>query len=255
MSLSTFTKSVQVTLKRHSPQILTGLGIAGMVATTVMAVKATPKALKICEDLRHEYVNDYQEEPTKIDYVKAAWKCYIPAVVTGAASVACIVGASSVHVRRNAALATAYALSETAIKEYKEKVVETIGEKKERSVRDAIAKDHIEKNPVTKNEVILTEKGNTLCYDMLSGRYFKSDVDKLKRAENELNRLMLDEGSVSLNDFYYEIGLDDIKLGSQLGWDTRNGLISLDFSSQLASDGTPCLVLDFSIPPRYDYYK
>lgn len=253
MNLSNITKSIRTTLKKRSPEILTGIGIAGMIATTVMAVQATPKALVLIEE-RKEALE--VEELAITETIKAAWKCYIPTAVTGALSIACIVGASSVNARRNAAIATAYTLSETAMREYKDKVIETIGEKKEQSVRDAIAKDRIDKNPVTKNEVVITEKGNTLCYDSISGRYFKSDIEKLKGAINELNRQMLNDGSVSLNDFYYEIGLDNIKIGDDLGWDTRQEeLIELNFSSQLADDGTPCLVLDFAIAPKYDYYK
>ena len=127
------------------------------------------------------------------------------------------------------------------------------GEKKHETVKDAIAKDKIEKNPIAMQEVIITEKGNTLCYDVLSGRYFKGDIDKIKKAENELNRQMRDEMYISLNDFYYEIGLENIKLGDELGWNINEGYIDLSFSSQLASDGTPCLVIDYAVAPRYDY--
>lgn len=245
-------KRIGSAAKKHSPEILTGVGVAGMVATTIMAVRATPKAMLLINEKEVELGVD---ELTAAEVVKTAWKCYIPATITGVTSIACIIGASSVNARRNAALATAYTLSETALKEYKAKVIETIGDKKEQTVRDAIAKEKIEKNPVSNNEVVMTNKGETLCYDAISGRYFKSDIDKLKRAENILNRQMLEDGSVSLNDFYYEIGLDDIKVGDDLGWDTRTGLVSLNFSSQLATDGTPCLVLDFAVAPKYDYYK
>lgn len=252
MRLSDMTKSVRTTLSKHSPEILVGIGISGMVATTILAVRATPKALVLIEEAKREKESD---SLTPVETIQAAWKCYIPAAVTGMASIACIIGSNSVNAKRSAALATAYTLSENALREYKDKVVETIGEKKEKEVRNAIAKDKIEKNPVSSNEVILTKKGDTLCYDVLSGRYFKSDIEKLKRCMNEINRQILNDGSASLNDFYYEIGLDSIKIGDDLGWDTRQGLVDIDFSSQLASDGTPCLVLDFSIAPVYDYYR
>lgn len=253
--LSTFLKDTQLILSKHSPEILTGLGIAGMVTTTILAVKATPKAMKICEVKRLDRVNNYEEEPTKIEYIKACWKCYIPAAVTGTVSIACLVGASSVNVRRNAALATAYKLSETALTEYKEKVVETIGEKKEQTVKDAIAKDKVEQNPVNQQSIIVTGKGETLCYDSLFGRYFKSDIEKLKKIENDLNRRMRSEDYISLNEFYYEVGLDGVGAGYDLGWNIERGYIELEFSSQLASDGTPCLVVGFNTPPKYDYNR
>ena len=242
--------SLKTAIKKHSPEILTGIGIAGMITTTVMAVRATPKALILIEERKEEIGAEKLEA---MDMVKTTWACYIPAAITGTLSVACLIGASSVNARRNAALATAYTLSESALKDYQGKVIEMFGEKKNEAVKDAVAKDKVEKNPVVTREVIITEKGNTLCYDAISGRYFKSDIEKIKKAECELNRQMLDDMYVSLNDFYYEIGLDSVKLGDELGWNVDSGYIDLSFSSQLASDGTPCLVIDYSVVPRYDY--
>lgn len=250
LNLSNIAKGVRTAMIKHSPEILTGIGIAGMITTTVMAVRATPKAIKLIEE---EKDRQNIERLKPIDIIKTTWKCYIPAAITGGLSIACLIGASSVNARRNAALATAYTLSESALKEYQEKVIETIGKKKEQSVRDAIAKDRIDKNPVSSREVIITEKGNTLCYDSISGRYFKSDIDKLKKVENELNRRMRDEMYISLNEFYYEIGLNPISIGDDIGWNIDRGYIELNFSSQLTDDGNPCLVIDYQVAPRYDY--
>jgi hypothetical protein len=144
-------------------------------------------------------------------------------------------------------------LSESTLKEYQEKVIETVGERKEQAVRDSIAKDKVTNNPVENREVIITDKGNTLCYDAVSGRYFKSDIDKLKKAENDLNRRMMSEMYISLNDFYEEIGLDTIGIGDDIGWNIDKGYMELDFSSQLATDGTPCLVVSYRYEPRYDF--
>ena len=245
--------------RKHSPEILTGIGIAGMLSTTILAVRATPKALMLIEEKKREkkFAGE-QPELTKIEVVKTAWKPYIPAAVTGVASIACLVGASSVNARRNAALAAAYALSETTLADYKEKVVETIGEKKAQEVKDAIAKDQIEKNPPSKSTVITTDKGETLCYDSISGRYFKSDIEYIRRGVNNLNERLLFDTHISLNEYYDEIGLEEIfPMGEDLGWtvdpDSANkGLIELDFSSQL-TEGTPCLVVGFRNAPRYDY--
>ena len=243
-------KTIRSGLAKHSPAILTALGITGMIGTTVLAVKATPKALDLIENKKEELDKD---KLTVAETVKATWKCYVPAAITCATSAACLIGASSVHTKRNAALATAYKLSESALIEYRDKVVETIGEKKEQSVRDAIAKDHVEKNPVTNNEVIITDRGYTLCYDELSGRYFYSDIEKIKKAANELNRQMLNDMYVSLNELYYELGLEGTKLGEQMGWNVDRGLIDLKFSATVSADDRPCIVLDYRVPPMYDY--
>lgn len=251
MNLQSMTRQTLRALKKHSPGILTGIGIVGLLATSVMAVDATPKAMELIREKKEELG---VEKLTAAETVKATWKCYIPAAVTAATSVACIVGANSVNAKRQAALATACTLSETAMREYKDKVVETIGEKKEREVMDAIAKDKIEKNPVSKSEVILTNKGDTLCFDPWSSRYFKSDAEKLRKAVNDLNYQLINEGCVTLNDFYYDIGLEETRPGETLGWNiNRGGQVQFRFSSQVAEDGTPCLVLEFINPPSYDY--
>lgn len=266
-----FIKNVSNTLTKHSPEILTGLGIAGMISSTVLAVKATPKAIKLLEERKEELNKKRFNDEIERDYslkdhkeldklgfketVKTTWKCYIPTAVIMTASIACLIGASSVHIKRNAVLATAYQLSEAAAIEYKNKVIETIGAKKEEAIRDKISKDHIDQNPVTKNEIFITEKGNTLCYDHLSGRYFKSDIDKIKKSINELNHQINKSFYISLNDFYDEIGLEHTELGNVLGWNSDMGLLDLHFSSHLASEGTPCLALDFNVLPKYDYDK
>ena len=243
-------KVIRIGLDKHAPEILTGIGIAGMITTTILAVKATPKALELIEEEKEQTGS---EALKPIETVKAAWKPYIPAVVTCGASIACLIGASSVNMKRNAALATAYEISKTALAEYREKVVETIGEKKEQAIRDKIAEEHIEKNPVSKGDVIITDKGNTLCYDHHSGRYFKSDIDRIKKAVNEVNRLMLRDNYVSLNDFYDELGLEHTKIGDELGWNISDGLLELYFSSQIADDGTPCIVINYEEAPKYGF--
>lgn len=252
--LSKAVKNAKTSMSKHSPEILTGIGIAGMIGTTIVAVRATPKALKLLE-AEKELKNENGEELSKADIVRTTWKCYIPAAVTGTVSIICLIGASSVNHKRNAALVTAYTISETAFSEYRDKVIESIGEKKEREIRDEVAKDKIAKNPVKNCEVFVTEKGNTLCYDAISGRYFRSDIDKIKKAENELNHRLISEMYIALNEFYYEVGLPGTKMGDELGWNIDGGLIGLDFSSQLTEDGTPCLVIDYRIAPRYEYEK
>lgn len=250
--LSNIVKNTQMVLTKHSPEILTGIGIAGMITTTVLAVKATPKAMKLIEEKKKE---EHVDKLTPVDTVKTTWKCYIPAVVTGMTSAACLIGSNSISARRQTALLTAYNLSTAALTEYKEKVVETIGEKKEQVVREAIAKDKIEKTPVNKSEIIMTNKGETMCFEATSSRYFKSDIESIKRSVNELNRRMLSEMSISLNEYYSELGLDNTSIGDEMGWHIDDGLIELDFSSLLASDGTPCVVVDYLTPPRYNYTK
>ena len=255
-TLSKLARDVRVSLSKHSPEILVGFGIVGMVTTTVLAVKATPKALMLMEDRKEELE---VERLTPMEAVKTTWKCYVPAAVSGSVAIACIIGSNSVNSRRNAALATAYKISETAFSDYRSKVVETIGEKKERTVRDKVAEEQIKNNPISKTEVIMTGSGKTLFYDSHSARYFYSDLEKIRRAENKLNKQILcdpfDAGR-SLNDFYREIGLPETSVGEHLMWNVNIGLIEVYPSAQMAEEGTehegePCIVLNYVSPPEY----
>lgn len=250
--ITNFFKSTRKFIGKHSPEILTGIGVTGMITTTVFAVKATPKALILIEEKKKELE---VEDLTAIETVKAAWRPYVPAALICVASTSCIVGASAVNSKRNAALATAYAISERTLVKYRDKVIETIGEKKEKEVREKVAQDDVNNNKVSSTQVIVTEKGNTLCRDSISGRYFKSDIDKIKKVVNELNRQLIHQNYISLNEFYYELGLDSTKNGSYLGWNIDSGLIEVEFSACIAEDDTPCIVVDYTIAPRYDYDK
>lgn len=253
INLPRIAKNIGIAMQKHKPEILTGLGVAGMITTTVMAVKATPKALDLMAEIKekHEHEED-RKEFAKDVFTKVA-PVYIPSAILGAASIACVIGASAVNYRRNAALATAFSLSESALKEYQDKVVETIGEKKERVVRDAVAKDKVDKVPVETTEVYVTEHGTTLFFDPLSSRVFTSDIETIKKAQNELNRRMLIENSISLNEFYAEIGLPGNEVGEILGWNVDRGYIELDLGSATVYDGKPCIVVGHDRRPDYRY--
>lgn len=263
MQLMAIFKDFGKAVQKHSPEILTGIGIAGMISTTVLAVRATPKALVLIENKKREKkFNGEEPELTKIETIKTAWKPYIPAAITGTASVACLIGASSVSLRRNAALAAAYALSESTLSDYKDKVVETFGEKKAQEVDDAVAKGQLERTPVVEENIIDTGRGTTRCFDPYSGRYFWSDIEFIRKAVNNLNERMLFDMHISLNEYYDEIGLEETceKTGEALGWtvdpDSSNkGLIELKFSSQLDLNKQPCLVVNFVNPPIYEYCR
>lgn len=255
--LANVAKNVQTFMVKRSPEILTGLGIAGMFTTVVLAVKATPKALRNIEETREELYpldEDRNIPIPKIEIVKSCWKCYVPAAVMGLTSAACLIGATSVSARRTAALAAAYQISETALTEYREKVVETIGEKKEKLVREKISEDRVEKQPVTKSEVFITNKGDTLFLEPLSKRYFKSDIELIRKAENRINKEILQgiSGYVSLNEFYDEIGLDHTDLGDDLGWNVDK-LIDIEFDPTITDDEKPCLAIHYLNPPKYKY--
>lgn len=249
-------KDVRTVVSKHSPALLTGIGIAGMITTTVLAVRATPKALQLIEDKKDELQLDQNEKLTPVEVVKTTWKCYIPAAITGVTATACLIGANSVNTRRNAALATAYNLSASALSEYKEKVIETIGEKKEREIRDKVAESKLEQNPVNPSTIVMTNKGTTRFMDSITKRRFTSDIETINQIVNRLNRRMINgDDYISLNEFYYEVGLEGCDVGDELGWNVTRGLIELPDPPHaiVDTDGVPCIVLDYEVAPKRGY--
>lgn len=189
--------TVKKAVEKKSPEILIAFGIAGMITTTVLAVKATPKAMEKIKEVeknkKEEFDRDhgYSEldtmfKLTKPEVVKATWKCYIPAAISGATSIACIVGANTVHSKRNAAIATAYKLSEKALTEYKEATIEEVGKEKAKAIKDRVAQKQLDNNPVNDSQVIITGNGKQLCYDGVSGRYFESSIQEIETAVNKM---------------------------------------------------------------------
>lgn len=252
MEIKKALRSVSTTVSKNSPHILTGLGCAGVVSTAILTGKAVPKALKILEEEEAWRKKNNFTEMTKIDIAKRTWPVFVPSIVVGATSIACIIGANTVNTKRNAALAALYTMSETAFRDYKTKVVEQIGQAKETKIRDEISKDIIHADPLSDNKpVIITGKGDVLCYEKMCGRYFMSSYETIRRIANDLNYRLLSDMWMDLNELYYELGLPSTELGYQVGFDIEKGKIEIDFSTQLDTTGQPCLVIDTNVKPKY----
>lgn len=240
---------------RKSPVILTGFGIAGMYVSVCSAVRATPKALAILDIHRQREDQGLEERLTNLEVLKLTWKCYIPTAIMLGLSTACLIGANTVNGKQKAALATAYALSETALREYKDKVIDIAPEKVEK-IKDAVAQEKLNKQPKKDKEVIVTNKGEHLCFEPLSSRYFKTSIEELERCRNDLNMRMRSENNISVNEWFDAIGLKEIdsSLGDEAGWNIDDGYIDISLVSGIAGDGTPCLVITYDNPPKYGYY-
>ncbi len=265
--IKNFIKGVKIGFDKYSPEILIGLGIASAITSTVLAVKATPKALLLIKKEEKIKARKYNAKYDELDIaaeslslskpemIKVTWKCYIPAAISGVASVAFLLGSNSVHVKRNAAIATAYKLSETALTDYKKEVIETIGEEKAKLIQDKVAQKHVDEHPVSSNQVIIAGSGKQLCYDGISGRYFESDIQTIRAAVNTINETMVYEMYASLGDFYNEIGLPPTTLSDELGWNLDDGQLEISYGSAISDDGRPCITLDYHVAPRYDFSK
>lgn len=201
-------KSSQLFLKRNAPTILTYMGGAGAIATTVMAVKATPKALELLEKANREK----GEELTKIEKVKVAGPVYIPSAIMGVSTLVCIFGANSLSQRNQASLASAYALLDNSYKEYRKKVEELYGEDANNEIRNGIAKDKYEDQEPTR----IPEK--ELFYDEFSGRFFNSTLEKVQQAQYNVNRDLFMQSYATINDFYLYLDIPPIDGGDHIGW-------------------------------------
>lgn len=241
----------QTFVKRNSATILTCVGAAGVIATSVTAVKATPKALLLLENAREEK----GEELTKLEKVKIAGPAYIPSIVMGTATLACIFGANVLNQRNQASLMSAYALVDNSYKEYRKKVDELYGIEAGEQVRAGIVKDKYEEEA----PVELAD-GELLYYDFYSGRYFEATPAMVQRAEYEVNRtLMLDDG-VFLNEWYQLIDLEPLEYGWNFGWSACANSdmywqtwIDFKHEKTIMDDGLECIIVSFSQEPYPDF--
>lgn len=245
MTLSNILTNGLKLVKSHSPEILTGLSVAGVATTSYLVGKASFKAAK---EIEHKEAIGGTNADTKERFkerAKLVWKLYIPPTISGAATIACIIGASKSNSRRTTAAVTAYSLTERAFSEYREKVVEQIGKGKEQKIRDDVVQNKVSKKPPGSSEVIVLGPGHVLCCDLHSHRYFRSDMESLRKAQNDINERILNDWYVNLDEFYDLVDLPHTSYSDKLGWDSEK-LMTLEFSTVLSEDGEPCLAFEYS---------
>lgn len=245
-------------LKRNSSTILTCVGAAGVVVTTIMAVKATPKALSLLEDAKEEK----GEELTKLEVVKTTAVVYIPTVISGVATIACIFGSNIISKHQQAALMSAYALIDNSYKEYKKKVDELYGEEAGKHVREEIAKDKYT------GDGKLEDDTKELFYDFFSGRYFESTKEDVMWAQYETNRALFVNYAVGLNEFYDFLGLEPCPEYENIGWSCGqmeemywHPWIEFDHEKIVIDEdddghgGLECTIIHMPLDPFVDYLE
>jgi len=230
-------------IKSNATTILTAVGVSGTVTTAYLAGKASFTACRVIDN--DEDRGGISPDPKQRfkERFRLVWKLYIPAGVTGATTIAAIVGSSKLSNRRAAAAISAYSLSERAFTEYREKVIEQIGENKESRLRDEIAQDRVTNNP--SKEVIVAGDGKVLCCELWTGRYFESDMETLRKAVNDVNAEMIYGYQAPLSEFYNRVGLPETSQSMEWGWDTDK-LLELSFSATLTSDQKPCIAFSYN---------
>lgn len=249
-SIASIARGARQLVVSNSPVILTSVAVAGVVTTAYMAASAVPKALQILEEAKEEK----QEDLTLKEEFLRTWKCYIPAAGVGLLTIVCIVGANRIDAKRSAALLGAFTVSEKTLKEYQNKVSERIGAKEETKVREDIIRDRMAQNPVSNTQVIFTGTGDVLFYEFLTDRYFESNVEKVRSAQNDINAQILHENYASLSDFYNLVGLKSTFDSDDRGWNLDNRL-EIDYNTQMAEDGRPCITISYTTTPIYEFWK
>ena len=251
-------------LKRNSPTILTVIAAVGVVGTTVAAIKATPKAMKLLEKASDEK----NDELTKLEVVKIAAPVYIPTVAIGVSTIACMFGANALNRKQQAALVSAYALVSNSYKEYKDKLKELYGEEAHQNIVDSIVKEKAKDVKITSESLCCAssldvnedESAIRLFYDEFSQRYFESTLAKVIGAEYHLNRNFNLRGYCDVNEWYDFLGLTCTGSEDYIGWsaykfyeDGMEPWIEFNHREVQLDDGLTCVVIEFLVEPIIDF--
>lgn len=251
MSASDLISHALKAIKSNAPEILTALGISGVATTSYLVAKASFEAARKIEEAEenknHGFADLRDPKQRLKERTKLVWKMYIPAGLSGFATVACIVGSSRAGSRRTSAAIAAYSFTEKAFSEYKDKAKEALGAGKEQRLRDDLAQEQVRQNPPSK-EITIIGDGEVLCCELRTNRYFLSNHEALQRAVNEINFMITHDNYVSLSEFYILIGLPITEESVHNGW-TFEKLMELEFSTALTDENKPCLTF------RYNYVK
>lgn len=242
---------------RNRATILTSLGIVGLWSTAWIAFRAGPQAERIIEAKKKDFEDILPEdkETKRVviwEAVKEMTPVVLPPVILGGISTACIIGSNTVSSKKIATLSAAYTVADSALKTYKSKVSDVLGEKKAQQIKEAISKERVSVNPPPENDdqIIFTGNGDVLCYDEYSGRYFYSNADKIGASIIKLSYDIADEMWISLNEFYIEIGLPEVKMGDDFGWRIDrldHGLLPISYTATLTDDKRPCLSIQYDV--------
>ena len=254
-------------VQKHSPEILMGVGVVGVVTSTVMACRATMKLNDILEESKEtrdkikevennpKYEDKYSQEDAKkdltINYVQTGMKIaklYAPAVVLGGASLGCLLASNDILRKRNAALSAAYMTVDKSFKEYRNRVTERFGEEVEKEIRYGIKAEQLETTVVDEdgNETTVTDTVKTMDPTLYSdyARFFDAaspcwqndpeyNLMFLKAQQQYANDLLRAKGRLFLNDVYDMLGIERTKAGQVVGWvydrENPNGDNFVDF--------------------------
>lgn len=263
--LTALANPVREGVRKHAPTILSFSAVVGLGATVIFAVKATPKATEIIEE-RNRKLKELEEnagektEPKELrkEKLKVHAETAIelapvvgPAVTTGLFTTLCIIGADRINVGRIANLSAGYDILKDSFIRYKKSNVAEIGEKKEHETELKAAQSRIDDSTLSEEFTINTGYGNIIYFDAITGRYFRSSKQAIERAVNHVNKGITDFMFVSLNEFYYELGVPQVKLGDEFGWNDVPLEVTYNYTE--TPSGEHAIVIDYDISLRHRF--
>jgi hypothetical protein len=269
MDLSTLFKQAGKVAAENSPAILTAVGVTGTLTTAYLAAKAAFRSVDVLKDAEEvkkaEFFGVHKDDEGDIvevepegltakEQAEAVWKLYVPAAMSAAMTVSAIIFAARIQDRRNAALVSAYTFAEKSLQDYRAKTLDKVGKKKEQEIRDEVAQDNVTKNPPKSNEVLIIPEGNVLCRDAYSARYFLSDMESLRKAENDINWEILNDGHASLSDWWHHLGIESTSESDNLGWN-QDTKFEVEYTTALTDRDKPCIVATFRPGPVPKFYR
>ena len=208
--------AVRLFAKSNSSSILTGFAITGVVTTGIFAGKASIKAEKVLERMEESAdLWDGGKEITRKEKLKAVAPIFMPAIISGFATIVCICATHSIDTQRQMALMSAYSLSEHAMKSMED----AMSDKKLKQVKETIFENDVKKNPPREEQIHDTGKGKTKFRDGVSGGDFYADIEYVKSVFNKYNKMLNDGDIVYVNDLRWDLGLPQTEMGAVLGWD------------------------------------
>jgi hypothetical protein len=245
MNVQGLANLIRINAKRNAPALLTAGACVGVIGTIVLTARQSRKAAKLQDEWDElNGISDSKFERA-LDIGRVTYKCWAPVAISGGATIACIVGANKLNTNR---LLTAQGIAAVAVEgldQYRGKVRELWGEKKDQEIMGKVAEEKIQKNPPPSQDVLITGPGNVLCCELYTGRYFTSDVESLRKAQNLLNKRVLAHDYATMGDFQYLIGLPTTTNSQNVGW-TSSRLMELEISAILTNDERPCLAFDYN---------
>lgn len=260
-------------IKENLPTILITLGVGGLFGAGGMAVAATPKAL---EKIRARVIWELTENAANTKYavevlstiddssisiipkyltfwdkVEECWKIYLPSVLLAGVGTTMIAVGNKKHLNRAAVLAGLYSIAENTLQTYQAKVLEEVGKTKADAIFSEVNRERMLEKPLDVENILNPGGGTELCFETLTGRYFYSDVAKIRAAENQFNKELMVENQKSLNELFWLLKLPYVGVAEHIGWDIESGLIELRIDPLISMVGErPCLAIDYVRRPK-----